>query len=141
MQWQVADLILAHRIIHTYCSGKHYRDLNWDLVVDPWWLRSFNDQLIDNSIDQASKSCFVQFMRQLPIMLSNAFLLHLVILGWKLSGSSPFDVEIILSKCVIFPTSDDEVLKKKAESSLVFLVLSLEVDSREFVQTKIHISI
>jgi hypothetical protein len=46
-------------------------------------------------------------MRQLPIMLSNAFLLHLVILGWKLSGSSPFDVEIILSKCVIFSTFDE----------------------------------
>jgi hypothetical protein len=104
MQWQAADLMLAHRIIHHYVHSNIYIKCNIQQSKEPLWFPALKYLLVQNNIDAASRKCFERFFYQLPLMLSKAFTVDLIVNGWELSGSSPFNIHTILSKCVNWKT-------------------------------------
>ena len=96
LQWQPNDLMRAHNIIHSYCGTSRYHSRIHDFEP-PCWLGTFERTLLLYGIDKASRDCFVNFMRQIPTILSQAFTVSNTRQGWK--GLCPPDTRFILNKC------------------------------------------
>lgn len=103
LQWQPNDLMRAHNIIHSYCSSSRYHAKIHEFEP-PYWLDSFEKSLTDYGIDKASRDCFVNFMRQIPTILSQAFSVTNTRGGWK--GLCPPDTRFILNKCDQFNSAN-----------------------------------
>jgi hypothetical protein len=116
LQWQPNDLMRAHNIIHTYCNSSKYHAKVHEFQP-PHWLKAFENSLQLYGIDKASRDCFVNFMRQIPVILSQAFSVTTTRGGWK--GLYPPNSRYILKKCDQFDSenfNDEE--RKRIEDTI-----------------------
>jgi hypothetical protein len=117
LQWQPNDLMVSFSMIHAFCSSSLYsRNLETTTFV-PDWLPLIQSKLSGFGIDKASRDCFSNFFRQIPEIISKSFNITSILRGWQLSGLSPLDTNVMMSKClkwndnVLFSEEDQERIR------------------------------
>jgi hypothetical protein len=118
LMYQPNDLMRSHQILKSVVKSMMskaakgralYKEFE-DCEMDPIALR-VERLLFGLHMPKASRDCFVNFFRILPLLLQKAFTMDVIRKGWKLSGLVPFDVEQIFQQCSAWhDCSHDEAL-------------------------------
>jgi hypothetical protein len=81
-----------------------------ELEMDPV-AQLVNNLLMRFPMAKASRDCFVNFFRILPLLLQKAFTIDVASIGWKVSGLVPFDIEQIFKQCSAWPDCNGDHAK------------------------------
>ena len=112
LQWQPNDLMRAHNIIHNFLNSSAYS--RPEEYPSPHYMTRFQKLLLDANIEKASRDCFENFMRQIPVIISKAFTVSNIQSGWRSAGYIPnIDIEIILSHCLRWDTEFEDAERER----------------------------
>jgi len=99
MQCQPNDKMRAHSYIHAYVHSSEYVDFMQNPCEDAIYIPTVERLMRENHIDAASRSCFLNFFRQLPTILSRAFTRNIIKSGWASTGLCPPYPQQMLANC------------------------------------------
>jgi hypothetical protein len=99
LQYQPNDLMRSHCQIHKLTTSNAFKKEEAKGYHNPAHLNAVSDILKKHKIEKASYNCFCNFMKQLPIILSDAFTTKTILQGWALSGVQPYSPIKIMEQC------------------------------------------
>jgi hypothetical protein len=113
-----------HSVLHKLTTSKKFEEFESKGYPDPTYLPYVSSVLKRLKLVKASYQCFMNFMRQLPLLLSQALTAKEVLEGWVQSGVQPLNPTTIMEKCSTWETLSNEeqhlVLSEITENGFLY---------------------